>query len=163
MTMPASHGRQQRRPLPTATRELALLGQLLDVVVAGPGEAFRVTPGGTTDLLWSEQHRALLFVPRRTFPLEPVEGLRGSVSARVYERWSVWQAEHAGEARIAGSGEWDRYEARTIGYRSDKFGRATDYEHDFGRGVVAYAPTSNASLWVIRGGALRVTSRGIEG
>lgn len=164
MTLPTSIGRQQRRPLPAATRELALLGQLLDLVLVGVAETFKIKPGGTTDMLWSEHHRALVFVPGRTFELELVDGLRDRLSAKVYERWSVWEADRAGQARIAGGGAWRSYEARTIGYRSDKFGpKVTDYEHEFGRGVLAFAPTNNASPWVIRGGALRVTSRGIEG
>lgn len=164
MTLPASHGRQVRKPLPASTRELTLLGQLLDVVVAGPDQAFKVRPHGRTDLLWSEHHRALVFVPGRTFELDQVEDLRGSVSAKVYERWSVHEADRAGRGTIADRSEWERFDARTIGYRSDKFGaKLEDFEHEFGRAVVAYAPTNDAAPWVLRGGALRVTHRGIEG
>jgi len=140
-----------------------LLGTLLDVVVEGDGEAFKVTPSGATDLLWSDQARALVFVPGRTFDLEDLEGLRGSASARAFERWSVWEASQGGRATLAEGGPWSAYRALTIGYRSDKFGRPADYQHDFGRAVVAYAPTSSTAPWVIRGGALRITQRGIEG
>lgn len=163
MTLPDPIRRQDRRPLPSSTRELALLGTLLDVVVEGQGDAFKVTPGGATDLLWSEQARALVFVPGRSFDLEDLEGLRGSASARAFERWSVWEATQGGRATLPEGGPWRLYNARTIGYRSDKFGRAQDYTHDFGRAVVAYAPTGSGAPWVIRGGALRITKRGIEG
>lgn len=162
MTLPAPLDTTDRRPLPASTRELALLGEVLDVVIEGEAEAAKVRVSGT-DMLWAEQARALVFVPGRAFTLEDLEGLRGSTSARVFERWSVWEATSGGRATLAEGGPWRRFRALTIGYRSDKFGRAADYEHEFGRAVVAYVPTGSGAPWVIRGGSLRITARGIEG
>lgn len=162
MNLPQPIGSQDRRPLPAGTRELALLGEVLDVVVEGD-EVAKVRMTSTTDMLWSEHAKALVFVPGRTFHLEDLEGLRGTASARAFERWSVWEATSGGRATLAEGGPWRRFNARTIGYRSDKFGRGADYEHDFGRAVVAYVPTSSGAPWVIRGGSLRLTARGIEG
>jgi hypothetical protein len=49
-----------------------------------------------------------------------------------------------------------------LDYASDKKGRRASYTHDHGRGVKLYRlGTDSRALWVIKGGSLAVTGRGI--
>lgn len=143
---------------------LAQLGTVLDVVVDA-GEHYLVRPGGATDLLWTEDQKAIVWWPGRHFELGELEATtkRHRKAARVFERWSVWEATQMGRSTASGAERFERYPAVTIGYHSDKFGKPQNYEHDFGRGVLVYRPIGTPGPWVVRGGRLRITAHGIEG
>ena len=149
-------------------RELVELGRFLDLRVDAPeGETIvkAVEP-----LLWSEPARALVVFAGydlgRAQAIEP----RESTAEHVYSRWARGRAPSREREPMISLPEAPWLElgrALTIGYRSDKFharGKAQDYEHRFGRRVVAASCSQGKrSVLVIRGGSLRLTPHGIEG
>ncbi len=157
------------RPQPRGP--LAQIGQLLDVVVREQGPDgqvdVRVRPRRKTHLLWLPRRSSvknggwLVWTMGGSYKLQSAAPT--GAAARAFERWSVWEADTAGKARIRVANSYRRHPIATIGYRSDKFGKKEDYEHAFGQGVHLYRPTDNRSVWVVKGGRLRLTARGIEG
>ena len=152
-------------------RFLVELGTFLDscIVIDGNEHLFSIK-GNTTPLFWSDASKALVLLvgyklPRPTMLKEddahPLE--------KVFERWT--RGREATKTRTIKierpAGGWVIVgPAKTIGYRSDKFharGIAVDYEHKFGRSIVAYKLGEKKSILVWAGGNLRITQNGIEG
>jgi len=155
------------RPQPKGP--LTLLGQLLDVVVWQRQDDIRIRPRRKTDLLWRAMPRPrlstagwLVWTMGQSYKLR--SGEPTGQAARVYERWSVWEADRIGNATLTVADEYEIFTPATFGYRSDKFSRKQqDYEHSFGPNVRLYRPRSENGVWVIKGGKLRLTAHGIEG
>lgn len=157
-------GRPSKRPIPKRMT-VAELGELLDVEIVGPEDDYRARPKGRTALLWAPEQKAALWWPGRTFELEEAtpETKAEKRAARVFETWSVWEAGGIGRERLSGGSSFIRYDAHRIGYRSDKFGPLDDFDHRITSRVYVYRPVRAAGPWILRGGKLRVTRRGLEG
>ena len=114
--------------------------------------------GGKDVLFWVDGEKA-------TGTKRDLEDVGRKVLARA-RRWSHYQSDGYRELSVpdaalerVGVAEW-------IGYRSDKFrGRKMrSYQHDFTSDPVLFRGRAGSqTLFVLRGGRLRVTSRGIEG
>ena len=150
----------------TSLVELVELGRFLDARVSpADGDDFLISGG--VPLLWSEHAKALVVVGGLTRPRAIDE--QGTTGERVYRRWTRGREPTTErEVEIDLAGTWKRLgRGLAIGYRSDKFhakGSVVDYEHKFGpRVVVSELESSTGSVYVFRGGSLRLTSRGIEG
>ncbi len=66
--------------------------------------------------------------------------------------------------KIAGRSWYSIGSMQRVGYWSDKFNETTTYDHKHGKGVRLYmygSPNARATFWIIRGGRLSLTSRGI--
>jgi hypothetical protein len=163
----------RRSPVAVGDLEaVAELGWLLDVVVDAGDDELVVKPRGRTLLMWAPDAKALVWVTGAR-PSRPSPAELGSLEARAANVRDAWtddgrSAERLRRLRLpATSGKWSRHgRALRIGYRSDKFGARGEraYEHEHGPGVNLYGFASpKFNLYLLRGGKLRVTRRGIEG
>lgn len=153
-----------RRAYP-ATSTVAKLGQLLDVVVDQGDDEARIAPNAPTALLWDPAGSRLVWWMGWDPVLEEGEPTTKAErrAASVFHRWGVWDANAVGEVMRSGATQWDTFPAVSIGYRSDKFGRAQNYDHQLGRNVRVYQPRDAPGPWIVKGGSLRVTARGLMG
>ena len=153
-----------RSPLP-AHVVVAEIGTLLDLVVLQRDQEAKVRPGRATALYWHVGRKALVWWmgDRPKLSRGAAESPAERVAERAFETWGVWTADRIGRARRRGPTEWRSFPALRVGYRSDKFGDLESYEHDFGPQVRAYQPTGASGPWVVCGGALRLTGRGLMG
>lgn len=130
-----------------------------------------LTDPGAEDM--PEGEAALYLLPADSFERGPLEG--SSAAQRTYRDWHARDAAHGGEIddpAISPRAFYFCGEARTIGYRSDKWnapGDAIDYEHDFAerRHVPPHVwadalELELATLIIVRGGTMRVTADGID-
>ncbi len=152
---------------PTA-RGLAALG---DAPHAQQGAEVVLSWPSAPALLWAPHARALLWSDLEALASPAfVEGAPRGPAADVWKRWTRGRApllEVDLELDVAGA------RARKIGpvgrldYRSSKFnrrGHEVSYRHEHGEGVDLLRCTIlGADLWVLQGGRLRITSRGVEG
>ena len=89
--------------------------------------------------------------------------MRGGTRA-VAKRWTGRAPSDAHTLIAPGllkSSTWKKLgKGHAITYRSDRAGPMEPHEHDLEAGVSVF---KNGNLWVVCGGKLRVTSRGLEG
>jgi hypothetical protein len=156
-------------------RQLVQLGDVLELRLSdgrawtwGPGErAMLVSPGIEKD----SAGRGRIIVARLV-KVRPVPEGKGphKTSERTYETWAARLPKSA-EARIAdvpGPDEFNEPVGRlaSIVYRSDKWQtrrRGVSYVHDFGPDKLPQLVAGPRGSFEIRGGAFRVTARGIVG
>lgn len=116
-------------------------------------------------LLWERPSRALVFVHGTKVPrLRRGEPPRDNGAAATYERFHSKEADGYRDDVLIPLVPM-KYIGRAvhIAYRGPRWdGKVA--QHDFGRKVEAYMGKSGAKkVYVIRGGRLRMTARGIEG
>lgn len=152
----------KRAPANLDGDDLAELGAALEVET----DAALLTWGqGKASLLWTPESRALVIIEggKRTRTGTPKPGR----ARATFERWAGRGATHAESLDVSPRGPWKRVgTVRRIDYHSDKKGqrRGVGYTHKTGRNVRLYLKGSLSSLprvWVIKGGRLTVTARGI--
>ena len=150
----------RQAPIGLEGAELAELGSVLELET---DTATIRWPRGRAVLGWSPRHKALVVLEgakRKRNASEP----RGRARA-AFERWARRGAKHGDELELAPRGSWRRLGAlRRIDYHSDKWGRKAEYTHPTGRGVTLYMRGSwdaPPRVWVIKGGRLTVSERGI--
>lgn len=153
------------------------LGKLLEVQV----EDLVVKFGDPPKLIWFVAQKSLgwftgIKLPRASKSawntLREESGARKAENA--FEAWSDRGVEQAKTMSFpTTSSKWSRAKghAKRIDYWSDKWGDSQEYTHDFGTSISLYrfvhrksrgrGPVPN--LWVVRGGRLTVTERGIVG
>ena len=151
------------------------IGRVLEIEVASHVIRLRKKP----NLLWFPDKKALAFFVTDKLPnwlkpkpstqaLERIEAIRQSVKAKkAFREFMGREASSAYTLRVPRR-KVDWYNAGSIArldYSSDKFGAKKEYTHGHGAGVRIYTqwPKSGRapSLWVIKGGRLTVTARGI--
>lgn len=158
----------KRAPLPlSALEHTTELGHLLDMYV-DTGDVRKFRPKGRPLLQWSKSAKALIIwtgvrTPKKRRGLE-----LDAAQARMYELWTddTHRADSLRTLRTpAITGDWERVgRIISLGYHSDKFGEPENFDHTFTSSVRLYRfGAAGPALWVIRGGTLRVTRRGIEG
>lgn len=150
------------------------VGDLDDATLAELGDALEIEingyqimwPKGQATLAWSPAHRALVILQggRRGKP-QPV-GV-SSRPSRAFERWADRDAKREATIEIKPRGAWRSLgTVKRIDYQSSKWGGSAEYTHKTGSGVRLYrfgAATKPPWVWVIKGGRLTVTARGIVG
>lgn len=152
----------KRAPLSLRGVQLAELGHVLEVE-AGP----YLFKWKNERLLWDPHHRALVILQGAKVGASKRANRKGA-AANAYGKFMGRGVSSARVAKMpALKGTWRKAKpVRRVDYRSDKFGRgATEYTHKHGSGVALYRAGGSEPpwVWVIRGGNLRVTARGIEG
>lgn len=146
------------------------LGDLLELQIGN--QVIRAKRG--TRLLWFPRWKALGFFegvrwgrPSSSALVNLSEYTSTSKAENTFEKWAKREATKARTVTYpAGKRSWwSAGTAFRVDYRSDKWGKTDEYTHDFGKSVRANVLVhgKNTALWVISGGRLRVTSRGIEG
>jgi hypothetical protein len=152
-------------PPASALSELVQLGTFLDSRTTGG--VYSVNPRPL--LLWSPKAKALIVLVGYKLPRPTSTSELPDIAARVFQTWTRGRRAtklREFEAKI-GTAWTLAGDAKTIGYRSDKFharGTTKDYQHEFGPGVKLYTlggQMKGALAW--RGGKLRITEDGIEG
>jgi hypothetical protein len=153
----------KRPPAKVAGRKLADLGSALEIET---GDHLITWSRGRAALTWDPRSRSLVIFEggKRGKPGPAPTG----PAARAHERWSDYEAGSMATLSVQPRGRW-----RSVGpvsrldYASDKFdGRMRGYTHDTGPRVRVYLHGSLTKLprvWVVRGGRLNVTARGIVG
>lgn len=164
-----------RKPNPTSRApavskipaEVAELGRVVDIYIERAGGEIEQHAWRSRRplLLWDKKQKTIWCVyrmphsrPRRVDATGP--------AARVYETWSGFEADTERDASIPIVRLKKLGRALSIGYVSDKFeGKRKTYNHEHGRAVAVYFAkgSKGEKVYAIRGGSLRVTSRGIEG
>lgn len=155
--------------------DLALLGTVLELQHEMPdGQALHHgwTVRSAPKLLWSPKRQALYIFPGLKLPRP--KALRMPTSAqddpgtalRAWKTWSGRSAEHARPLNVPTLKIQTAGQGHHIVYRSDKWGRSTDYIHTFGPGTLVDidAETSEGkppSVLIVRGPPLRLTARGL--
>ena len=142
--------------------ETILLGHALELEVGD--RVLRWGRGAT--LLWWPRRKALLILEgARRSKRQPLR--HDGKAARLYERWQKAQARHESSIELPDRGTWVAVagHVRRLDYASNKWGgRRHEYTHDHGSSVrlYRYGPkTKPPWCWVVRGGRLTVTERGI--
>ena len=164
-----------KAPIQLANQVAADLGSVLELEVGDSVVKFRKKPR----LFWFPEKKALAFIvtdgkPRWLNPksskktLNDIEARFNTTAVqRAYSKFMGRESNSAYTIRFPKrKGEWFNAGAvRRLDYKSDKFGKSQEYTHGHGSGVRLYTnkPKSGRGpeLWVIKGGRLTVTERGI--
>jgi len=124
-------------------------------------------------LLWNAKLRALIFVdipgkslgPKfktSSFPINMSKAAKAELDYRSFHGSAPTKST---TYRIPAKGkQWITFGSVVrIDYASNKWGKRDQYTHDHGKGVVLYrlGEDSGPTLWIIKGGKLNVTKRGI--
>lgn len=115
-------------------------------------------------LLWSPEQRALVFVHGATYT-RPTRGdvPRDDGAAATWERFHGKRATGTRELVVPSTSLRELGRGVIVAYRGPKWGNRVA-EHKLGRAVRVWCGQSgNQKVYVVAGGNLRMTSRGIEG
>ena len=153
----------------------ARLGAALDLVTESSGKRTRHDLGDDWQLLTDADAidrtdgRARLYLVRSELSDKVPNRLDRASAIRTFERWHDRRPEFIGGLHdLPDKIGQPIGRAVTIGYRSDKWkqpGKTIDYQHDFrdGRPPLVYVDqTHNPRAFLLTGGSIRVTERGIE-
>lgn len=140
--------------------ELAELGSVLEIET---DQATIAWPRGKAVLAWSPKAKSLVVVEggKRTTANTAKRGrARGA-----YERFADRDASKTATVDVNPRGAWKRVgNVSRIDYHSNKWNRRAEYTHKSGPGVRLYMKGSwdnPPRLWVLKGGRMTVTRRGI--
>jgi hypothetical protein len=142
--------------------ETVLLGAALELEV---GDVVLRWGRGATLLWWPKRKALLILEGIRRGKKRPLA--RGGRAPRDYERWSQATARNEATAEIPDRGTWVAIDGpvKRLDYASKKWGGTRhEYTHTTGRAVrlYRYGPKTRPPwCWVVRGGRLTVTERGI--
>jgi len=170
----------KRGPISLDGDVLVELGRVLEVEFGGDILVRPVKPT-RPKLYWSAAKRALVFFTgvkdRGRGSRSGLDGLLetkpGRKAAALFERWSQREAAGGRTLDVGVADKWMRFTSPPIriDYWSDKWGDKSGYTHDLGKSVRAWLQVSrnfgsksrSQEVWVLRGGRLTVTERGIVG
>ena len=171
----------KRGPINLDGDVLVELGRVLEVEFSGD-VLIRPTHPKRPKLYWSAAKKALVFFTG--VKMDPARGTRGVLdelletkagraAAKVFERWSRSEPSGGRKVDVGVADKWMKFTESPlrIDYWSDKWGEKESYTHDLGPSVRAWLQTSknfgsstrSKEVWVLRGGRLTVTERGIVG
>jgi hypothetical protein len=117
-------------------------------------------------LMWSQRQRALVFVHGLAVPRARKGAPRTDGAAQTYERFHGEAAEAHRELELPDVKLQRIGRASHIAYKNKRWGGVAGRvaEHPFGPSVVVYLGTrGKRKVYVVAGGRLRMTARGIEG
>lgn len=145
--------------------DLSEHGRVLDLQVREGGDVKEYSFGAPRPLLgWSPQADALVWWEGVKMPAARKANPLPAASAKVWERFHGKAPTRMREADVPIPKPWRRMgTAVNIGYRNH--GRwGGDANHPFSSAPTVHrAGTRAPYLWIVRGGKLRMTARGIEG
>lgn len=122
-------------------------------------------PKGKHPLLWWPESKSLLIYDGIRRGRKGRDVAHGEAT-RAFEMWAGRDAKHERTDTMPVRGKWRAYGAvLRIDYASDKWTRKDEYTHTFGPGVRLYrygGAKVPPWLWVLKGGEMTVTERGIE-
>lgn len=147
---------------------VALLGSALEVELSGVVLRFDEIEA---PFFWHPETKSVLWIdaPCRKLKAKQLSEKRTLQAKIDYEEWAdrkstKWES---WRCSVSKSSHWYSCgKARRFDYKSDKWNKKQEYTHELGKGVCLYFLGSSSmqkGLWLLRGGKLRVTSRGIEG
>lgn len=149
---------------PTGTQhEVADLGSVLEVEFGGVVYRWK---RGECRLLWEPRTSALLWFDAHGKTIETPEDVDLAAAQSAYERFKDQEARKVDSKKYPVKGQWLSFgRANRIDYHSNKWGDNASYTHKLGRKVILYrqGPASGPWLFVLRGGRLRCTARGLVG
>lgn len=165
----------QKAPAAFDDSVAAELGSVLELALEG--HVFRWTKG-QAKLLWFPKYRVLGWMQgvkgsrfRKSYVDEVLQ--RSDAARRARQNFEDWSQREIEGARVQEfptmkNAVWVRYSDKPtrIDYASDKWDREDQYTHEIGKGVRLYrygGKRQSPWFWVLRGGKLRVTERGIIG
>ncbi len=152
-----------KAPVALDDAELAELGHALEVEL--PRQVVKFGRGAV--LAWSQKKKALVILEGGKRKRTMITRIPKGAAARSFERWADRAAKKASTVEVAVRGMWRSVgRVRRIDYRSDKWGRTEkEYTHKTGPNVRLYVRGAlrpgAPRVWVIKGGRLTVTARGI--
>jgi len=154
----------KKAPVKVDDRTAAKLGSVLEVDTGKIRIKWRK---GTAPLLWMPQVKTLAWFQGVPKP-KKIRASAYGPTARAFEAFSGRKVRYARtiEMRETKAAKWISFGAAVkIDYATNKKGRKAQYTHDLGRGVTLarYGGDKPPWLWILRGGKLNVTSRGILG
>lgn len=155
--------------------DLALLGTVLELQHEMPDGQARHhgwTVRSAPKLLWSPKQQALYMFPGLELPRPKALRMPKSAHANLgaaMGSWKTWSGRSPQHARTI---DVPKLQIQTAGqghhivYRSNKWGRSTDYIHTFDPGtltdIAADAPDGKPpAVLIVRGPPLRLTARGL--
>lgn len=158
----------KRAPVNLDGDDLAELGSVLEVETDG---ATLVWARGRATLAWSPKAKALVIIEGAKRTKAPKVHWAGggdpqvAAARRSFERFADRDANKAATLEVSPRGPWRSVgPVKRIDYHSDKWGRRREYTHKSGPGVRLYLKGSwskTPRLWVMKGGRMTVTPRGI--
>jgi len=151
---------------PVVLRDLvvASLGSVLEVETRD-GEVFRWSRGAC-EMLWHPQTKTLLWFDADAVPIEVDDEKKTARAISSFERFKQRDADRVRAERYAVSGPWSSLGAAArVDYHSDKWSEKASYTHTLGRSVGFWRQGNSRGPWLflLRGGSLRVTPRGLVG
>lgn len=153
----------KRPPVGKGPHNVADLGSVLEVEVGGV--VFRWTKGACR-LLWEPKTSALLWFDGKGTTIQTDEDTNLKAATAAYERFKDQEARKVDSKKYPVKGQWLSFgRAFRVDYHSNKWGDNASYTHKLGRKVCLYrqGPTDGPWLFVLRGGSLRCTARGLVG
>ena len=176
MTTPRTVRRSRSRVLKDPG-DLALLGTVLELQHEMPDRQARHhgwTVRSAPKLLWSPKQQALYIFPGLKLPrpkalrMPASAGEDPSTAIRSWKTWSGRSPEHARTLELPKLQVQTAGQGHHIVYRSDKWGRSTDYIHTFDPGtlidIAADAHDGKPpAVLIVRGPLLQLTTRGLVG
>ncbi len=159
---------------------LVELGRVLEVEFGGD-VLVRPTHPKRPRLYWSAAKKALVFFTgvkdsgrgTRGVLDELLDTKPGRAAAKVFERWSRNEPSGGRTLDVGVADKWWRFTVPPlrIDYWSDKWDEPAEYTHDLGPSVRGWlqvsknfgSKTRSKEAWILRGGRLTVTERGIVG
>lgn len=157
-----SHRAIKRAPVPSKG-DLAELGFVLEVEVQGHALVWHKDE---CPLLWHEQTKSLVWYDGRGLPKKVKQDSKLAPAIDAFERFKDQDATVVRGEKWKVDNRWVSFgRADRVDYFSDKWGDKRGYTHKLGRRVTLYRKGSEKGPWVfvLRGGKLRCTPRGLEG
>lgn len=153
----------KRAPLPKlAERECAEFGSVLEIETRTHRFRWR---RGSAKLLWFPELRAFVWLQGVAPGSRRPAGDVGHRAADAFERFMGRRVRYEKTIRVPKlRGSWRSLGVATrIDYYSDKWSERAEYTHPTGATLYRFGGRTPPWIWVLRGGTLRVTTRGIEG
>lgn len=137
------------------------LGYALEVELDGHVMRWR---RGEALAVWNQDKRCIVIVERaRHGRRKPIEN---EADGRLFRRWTGRTARNQREVDVGG-GSWEQWGVvKRFDYWSKKWNpRGTEYTHDVTTGprLYRYGTKTKANAWVVAGGNLTLTARGLIG
>ena len=141
----------------------AELGHVLELELGGHVIRF---PSRKVPMVWIPEKKCLVLIEGAKRG-RPRKAATSDKARKAFEAWADREADSERDLEFSsprGARWYALGPCKRIDYRSDKWGRTDEYTHTHGKGVRLYRYGSKSpknSVYVLKGGRLRVSERGI--
>lgn len=153
----------KRAPVNLDGRDVGEFGRALDVEAGG----LRLTFKPRLPFYWEPRSKSLVIFQGGGRTKNRVPGDVDPATERAFRAFMGRNPDREYQRTMppVSGGVWRKANAERFDYWSDKFGDPENYTHGFTSNVSLYRGGGSKPpwIWVLRGGRLRVTKRGIEG